>query len=201
MLPQSLSSSQNSKLLRRVHAEYNAALVASSKRITFSLDIPSDASPMFQVDLDNEVAPTPAGLSWRVRLSLLVAVDSEASNITTTDHQQLKHLRLDGTVGEWGSTWIAPSNIAPLQKKRSNTEISSALSWTRFIVSTLIGDGKDGNEAEVNGTGVSHQPDDDREEGDEGWQEMGVETVECEIPISIWPGNTAFKPSDVVFTV
>ncbi|KAK7464716.1 Golgi membrane exchange factor (Ric1p-Rgp1p) subunit [Stygiomarasmius scandens] len=33
------------------------------------------------------------------------------------------------------------------------------------------------------------------------WRELKVETVECEVPIRVWPGNTAYKPVDVVFDV
>ena len=38
-------------------------------------------------------------------------------------------------------------------------------------------------------------------EEDEGWREIAVETVECEVPVMVWPGNTAFRPEDVVFDV
>ncbi|KAI5122696.1 hypothetical protein M0805_009749 [Coniferiporia weirii] len=37
--------------------------------------------------------------------------------------------------------------------------------------------------------------------GEEGWAELRVETVECEVPIRVWPGNTAFRPLEVVFDV
>ena len=37
--------------------------------------------------------------------------------------------------------------------------------------------------------------------GDEGWGELRAEMVECEIPIRVWPGNTAFRPMEVVFDV
>ncbi|KAH8806930.1 Rgp1-domain-containing protein [Flagelloscypha sp. PMI_526] len=33
------------------------------------------------------------------------------------------------------------------------------------------------------------------------WREAKKETVECEVPIRVWPGNTAFKAGDVVFDV
>ena len=36
---------------------------------------------------------------------------------------------------------------------------------------------------------------------DDGWRPVRVETVECELPIKVWPGNTAFKALDVVFDV
>lgn len=37
--------------------------------------------------------------------------------------------------------------------------------------------------------------------GESGWGELRVETVECEVPVSVWPGNTAFRPVEVVFDV
>lgn len=37
--------------------------------------------------------------------------------------------------------------------------------------------------------------------GEEGWKEVKLETVECEVPIKVWPGNTAFRAVDVVFDV
>ena len=37
--------------------------------------------------------------------------------------------------------------------------------------------------------------------GEEDWKEVRVEMVECEVPIKVWPGNTAFKATEVVFEV
>jgi RAB6A-GEF complex partner protein 2 len=38
--------------------------------------------------------------------------------------------------------------------------------------------------------------------GDEDeWRKMKLERVECEIPIEVWPGNTAFRPAEVVFEI
>lgn len=34
-----------------------------------------------------------------------------------------------------------------------------------------------------------------------GWKEVRLETVECEVPVGVWPGNTAYKAVDVVFDV
>lgn len=36
---------------------------------------------------------------------------------------------------------------------------------------------------------------------EEDWKEVKVEMVECEVPIKVWPGNTAFKATEVVFEV
>lgn len=37
--------------------------------------------------------------------------------------------------------------------------------------------------------------------GEEGWRNVRLEMVECEVPVRVWPGNTAFKAMDVVFEV
>lgn len=39
----------------------------------------------------------------------------------------------------------------------------------------------------------------EQEEGD--WRDVQVEIVECEVPVVVWPGNTAFSAVDVVFEV
>ena len=36
---------------------------------------------------------------------------------------------------------------------------------------------------------------------EEEWRDVKVEMVECEVPIKVWPGNTAFKATEVVFDV
>jgi len=37
--------------------------------------------------------------------------------------------------------------------------------------------------------------------GEKGWTDVKVEMVECEVPVRVWPGNTAFKAVEVVFDV
>jgi hypothetical protein len=31
------------------------------------------------------------------------------------------------------------------------------------------------------------------------WQEIGLEVIECVVPIKVWPGNTAFRPNEIEF--
>jgi len=89
----------------------------------------------------------------------------------------------------------------PVQSSESATaETATGLrSWATYLASPFIGATtetySDGNEAdEING-------DDPVAEDDEGWSPIKVETVECEVPIKVWPGNTAFKAAEVVFEV
>ena len=49
---------------------------------------------------------------------------------------------------------------------------------------------------------VDDDDDDDDGDADKGeWAEMGVETVECLVPLRVYPGNTAFRALEVVFEV
>ncbi|KAF9490303.1 Rgp1-domain-containing protein [Pleurotus eryngii] len=233
-LPPSISPPSTSRHLRRVHAEQYSAFVASTLRTTFALDIPSDASPAFQVCLGPDSSQQkPGGLEWKVRLCLLVAIASETSR-PGTEGVRTKALVRDGPRGVWGSSWRAPASLAPMEKldllklpaqsqHRSGGNKSAAASnrvsrsWAASIVASLLGSGEreyhDGDEGgedeEENGEYDGVRADKEGgvgvgvvyDGGEEGWQDMAIEMVECEVPISVWPGNTAFKAVDVVFDV
>ena len=195
--------------------------MTSTLRTTFSLDIPSDGSPAFQVDVKGASSfpaarsGNPGGLEWKVRLCLLVSVGSPTSK-TDGNNVRLKNLVRDGPKGEWGSSWKATTTIAPMERPDPHATIngggkeepitpSTARSWMSFFTTNLLG---------VSEIGY-HDGDEDldedeeetkREEGDaygseEEWKELKVEMVECEVPIKVWPGNTAFKATEVVFEV
>lgn len=51
------------------------------------------------------------------------------------------------------------------------------------------------------GKGKGGKGDEDLGGGKDGWTELGVEMVECEVPVKVWPGNTAFRAMDVLFDV
>ena len=68
--------------LKRIHAEHHSSFTLNTLRTTFSLDIPSDASPAFRVCVGagtggSGSASASGGLEWKVRLCLLVAVAKE----------------------------------------------------------------------------------------------------------------------------
>lgn len=201
MLPMSLASRSNTRLLRRTHAEHHSSLVSATLRVTFALDIPPDASPAFQIEVQGESGylepPISAGggLEWKVRLCLLVAVASDESR-KGQDGVRLKTLVRDGPSGEWGISWRGAPTIAPLEQINDAAIVNSPSglrSWANYLASPF--------------TGVERYHDgDELDEGDEGevdeeWSTVKVETVECEVPIKVWPGNTAFNASDVVFNV
>ncbi|KAG6817284.1 hypothetical protein H0H87_010626 [Tephrocybe sp. NHM501043] len=228
-LPSTISPGTGSRYLRRMHAEHHVSFSSATLRTTFSLDIPSDASPHFQVCVGQNVPGGPVttlgGLEWKVRLCLLVAVASESAQ-AGTEGVRMKGMVRDGGRGEWGSAWRAPKSIAPMEKPPlpptpppSQTP-STPLSWGAFLASSLFGTGNEGEYLYHNGDldavgdeevvaydgvkpdmaggvgiGVNFGG------GEDGWKDVKLETVECEVPIKMWPGNTAFKAADIVFDV
>ncbi|KZW00700.1 Rgp1-domain-containing protein [Exidia glandulosa HHB12029] len=80
----------------------------------------------------------------------------------------------------WAASWIARASITPVAES-SSKEMHTPLtpSWTTFLGSPFA------RTPEV-GLGVS---------------DVRLETVEAEVPVRVWPGNTAFKAADVVFDV
>ncbi|KAJ3996375.1 Rgp1-domain-containing protein [Lentinula boryana] len=241
-LPYPISTTPNTaaatRQLKRVHVEYHSSFVLSTLRTTFALDIPSDASPAFQIKVgDNNLHPINAdtlpkpklegGLEWKVRLCLLVAVAKETSD-TGTEGVRFKSLVRDGPRGEWGSAWKAPISAAPREKPTSTDSSSGqqqqqqqqqgvVKSWTSFIAASFLDSLDDVDDddrwAGIEGHHVSYDGIKPNRAGGVGvgvnfgggmeakWQEVKLETVECEVPVRVWPGNTAFKPVDVVFDV
>ena len=186
-------------------------------RTTFSLDIPPDASPAFEVDVDAFSSPysratksRSGGLEWKVRLCLFVAVASEQAQ-EGADGVRLKHLVRVGQKGAWGTAWAAPATIAPSERPTTsslaapNAGTAATQSWTNFFASAFLGstepidqyhDGDEADGSDADGDDVEASVG-----GEEEWRALAVEMVECEVPVKVWPGNTAFKATDVVLEV
>ncbi|KAH6905798.1 Rgp1-domain-containing protein [Coprinopsis sp. MPI-PUGE-AT-0042] len=286
-LPSTISPPASNKHLKRTYAEHYSSMLINTVRTTFSLDIPSDASPTFQTGVGKTATPGipqhedhPGGVEWKLRLNLHVAVASEYADLGT-EGVRMKALARDGTRGEWSSSWKALNVVKPLQKVgpaptamsprmksphnspygqgRSGSRTTSNSSWSAFFASYIMPSAEekqyhDGDELEdeedekmsqstnsltgsragtrtsvdsstyassnpsVTGLGPgSSEPEVydgvkpdfaggvgvgvDFEGGKVGWTEVRVETVECEVPLRVWPGNTAFRALDVVFEV
>lgn len=239
-LPADLSSPSDTRYLKRVHAEHHTSFVTSTSRTVFSLDIPSDASPAFQVSLDPSSNSSPSskkgGLEWKVRLCLLVAVAKEDTWVGKEGFR-VKGLVREGPRGEWGSSWVPTRNAGGLQRMLPppgpGKEAGEAAggkpqgharskTWGEFFSNAFLGptenayhDGDDADlDSESNEDGDESFDSDEEErragrgkEVDLGggkdvlWSEIGVEMVECEVPVKVWPGNTAFRAMDVVFDV
>jgi RAB6A-GEF complex partner protein 2 len=201
---------------RRTHAEHHASFMPQTLRTTFALDIPSDATPSFRLSLGGKPSSSSeGGLAWKVRLCLLVAVAAPDA--------QVRGMVREGPRGHWGSTWIPTDSLAPLERERpppapAEKPASSPLptspaqtrSWASLLASAFLGV-SDGEGEGGEGGDEALTDEDDADEGggevdfgageEEEWREIAVETVECEVPVMVWPGNTAFRPEDVVFDV
>ncbi|TFK47962.1 Rgp1-domain-containing protein, partial [Heliocybe sulcata] len=199
-LPAAIGLIGNARQLRRVHAEHHSSFIPSMLRTTFALDIPPDASPAFQVGLEDGSG----GLEWKVRLCLLVAVASPGQGV------KLKQLVRDGPRGEWAASWRASSSIAPMerldprspnQNQTTTTPGGTLTSWASYFASFVgaAGEGTDYHDGDEDAEEDAASVDEKDGVPDDRWQELKVETVECEVPIKVWPGNTAFKAMEVVF--
>jgi RAB6A-GEF complex partner protein 2 len=209
-LPHSLAQStpNASRQMRRIHAEQHLSCLTSAIRTTFSLDIPSDASPAFQITIASEkqIETNYGGLEWKVRLCFLVAVAPPQTR-TGADGVRMKALTVDGPKGEWGTTWTSTRTISPLARMTaavpsnwpSSSSARATQSWTSFLAGAFLGLTEPDAQYHDGDEGID---DEEHElEPEEDWKEMVVEMVECEVPIKVWPGNTAFKATEMVFEV
>ena len=200
--------------MRRVHAEHHASFMPQTLRTTFALDIPPDAAPAFRISLGGASEPSEGGggggggLAWKVRLCLLVAVAAPDA--------QVRGLVREGARGQWGSTWVATDSLAPLERPskkaaelllppgspKAQAPAPQTRSWMSLLTSALLGMSEGGfHDGDEGPTDEDADGEVDLGAGEEGWREVAVETVECEVPVTVWPGNTAFRPENVVFDV
>jgi hypothetical protein len=202
--------------MRRVYAEDHAAVLSCALRTAFALDIPSDAAPAFALTLGDGPArangfagaphapvhapATKGGVEWKVRVCLLVCVVPERADV--------RGLRREGDIGEWGSAFVplptplcrrtaGPALTLAAAERASTDSVSSWTGWLSSIVAPVPTAFHDGDDASSDAG--SDESEDDERRG--GWEEMRTEMVECEVPVRVWPGNTAFRAMDVVFDV
>ncbi|KAG2036195.1 Rgp1-domain-containing protein [Suillus americanus] len=220
------STSTSTSTTRRIHAEHHASFTGSTLRTTFALDIPSDACPGFGIvcsslpllgngHINGSVSgngtgtgsgPGKAGgLTWKVHLTLLVGV--------TAPNARVRGLTRDGAPTAWGSAWRAPVGIAPEQQevpvspgsvgKEVGKQPHQQQSWASYLMSSFLGTGEkeyhDGDDIDDDEVPAQKGEGEQEQEGD--WRDVQVEIVECEVPVVVWPGNTAFSAVDVVFEV
>jgi len=198
----------SSEVSQRIHAQHHASLTIDMRRVSFALDIPSDASPAFEILQGTE--SDVGGLEWKLRLCLLVCVASSATPGNNAKGKgravEVKTMEQDGTSGEWGRAWRAGESLAPRERMRPVTVqaqvqgpvVKQATSgwWAALFNPFAAGSYHDGD---VHG---DHEEEGHSEgEGEGDWAEMGVETVECLVPLRVYPGNTAFRALEVVFEV
>ncbi|KZS90366.1 Rgp1-domain-containing protein [Sistotremastrum niveocremeum HHB9708] len=242
-LPPSLRSPipGSNRALRRVHAEHHTDLLNCTTRLSFGLDIPSDAAPAFRILDSSADDDGTGGLEWKVRICLLVAMpDSKAKETgRRTRQREIRMLDRDGKEGLWGSSYTACTEITPLERisKDAQSNGVEAQGWISYLTSPFLGSGSqetryhDGDVDTSSSPPQSPRPSSTSEEeedaassrswvrqkwkgkGKEGelesdglgspkdWRRMKTEMVECEVGLQVWPGNTAFRATEVTFEV
>lgn len=170
LLPPSASAAGHKQPdLRRVHAEFRASYVVHTSRTPFSLDIPSDAVPAFGLSAGPEGRR--GGLEWRLKLAFLVATPEEldADAFSEEDYRALEALE-DGEETPPPPTPLVPPEVlslVPVEGDCDNGPYTAAPGLAPYFV-------RDGD-----------------------WYESDTQTVQCEVPIQVLAGNTAFvvRPS------
>lgn len=110
------------------------------------------------------------GLQWRVRVALVVCMSART-----------RHVVRDGLGNEWGEAWRA-GELAPVGPVSSSSAVASGGGgWSAFF------GGWTGEEEPTEG-GV-------KEDEEDKWVKLKLETLECELPITVFPGSTAYQPN------
>ncbi|CCO33369.1 hypothetical protein BN14_07444 [Rhizoctonia solani AG-1 IB] len=154
----------------RKHAEHHVAYASGAQRAAFSLDIPSDGTPTFVLRTGESAGrgAIEGGLQWRVRMALVVCMTPAA---------RARYLELDGPGNDWGEAWHVPGDPAPLGPVDPKAPPTTTEGWGSFF------------------RGWTGDEEPTVQEPDEGWTRLRPETIECELPISVFPGSTAYQPS------
>ncbi|QRV76963.1 Rgp1 domain protein [Ceratobasidium sp. AG-Ba] len=162
----------------RKYAEHHAALALGTQRAAFSLDIPSDGAPSFGLVLNpttgqanGKTVPNGNYRALKVEGGLQWRIRM-ALLVCMAPPSRSRNVVRDGLGNEWGEAWRATSDLAPLAPA---PESGGSESWGAFF---------------GRWTG-----DEDGEGAEEKWIKTKLETLECELPITVFPGSTAYQPS------
>ena len=155
----------------RNHAEHRSAYTINTSRLAFSLDIPSDVTPAFS--LAAGAGGLNGGLEWRVRLAFLVATPPSGYRRHPTPRQVDEKIHGEG---QHQSVHLLPSAVSIGNEDDLFFAASTGLCP---LLPVQVGD----------------------EGADGGRDEMEAETVECEVPINVLAGNTAFVVRPSVYVV
>jgi hypothetical protein len=192
LLPLSPSSSGHVRqpVLSKLHAEHRSAYLNHTSRLAFSLDIPSDGTPAFLLSAGE--GGRRGGLEWRVKLAFLVATippmyrNSERRSVDYRGRKsmdergrrsfQARRMK-EGAEGVTGVSMIPIKGDLKQQDEDNQVYIAS----NSLAPMTRNSGGEEG-------------------EGGE-WLEWDCETIECEIPVRILAGNTAFLVRPSIYVV
>lgn len=110
--------------LTRIFAEAYQAVTIQTSRLSFSLDIPSDATPGFSVMAANDGHP--GGLQWKVKLSFLV-LQPRAHTKQSSGAHALRHVESQSEIAPAEEDLDNEYIIAPghLTSSRLNSDLLS----------------------------------------------------------------------------
>ena len=170
LLPLSANTSGHIKHppLARLHADYRSSYVLGTTRMAVSLDIPSDATPAFS--LAAGPGGKKGGVEWRVRLAFLVAVPASRRNRKSIDGRRGPRKSVDGHAGPTSVHLLPDSGPHATRDDKDNSFYAASPGLAPLVP-------------------VPHSKD---QSGQIMWEELKTELVECEIPIRVLAGNTAF---------
>ena len=153
--------------LDRLHAEHRTGYAVFASRLAFSLNIPSDVTPGFSLAAGPEGEK--GGLGWRIRLAMLVTVPRRRHR------QSLDRNARPGDAVESAKYLLA----VPSARDDGDNTVYTALT----SLAPVMPSHRKVREQESGGKMVSEI---------EEWREMDTETIECQVPIRVLAGNTAF---------
>ncbi|KAL1405293.1 Golgi membrane exchange factor (Ric1p-Rgp1p) subunit [Vanrija albida] len=187
LLPPSASHAGKARSpeLRRMHADSQSGYALHTSRISFTLDIPSDATPAFGVAAGGEGRP--GGVEWRVRLAFLVS--------SPPSPKGNGHARRSSVGGRKSAD--ARRSSSPEKRKSEDKRRPATSSISLLPVATGDGD----NQPFVASAGLAPLFAPGGTTNPELWAETRAETVECEVPVQVLAGSTAFVVRPSVYTV
>ncbi|WWD15907.1 hypothetical protein CI109_100331 [Kwoniella shandongensis] len=189
--PPSTSGPPKQPPLGRLHAEHHSSYALSASRIAFSLDIPSDATPAFSLAAGQGGK---GGLEWRVKLSFTVAVpphqhQHHSKQTQMRNGQQgrksLSDRDRDGKKRNEAVHLLPSSSLSSTTSGDTDNKFYSASETMSPLLPYPSPGGGQGEKMMRGG----------------GWHEMRTEVVECEVPVKVLAGNTAFVVRPSVYVI
>ncbi|OXG38828.1 hypothetical protein C360_01255 [Cryptococcus neoformans Bt15] len=185
--PSHPSSGATQPPLYKLHAEHHTLYALSAQRLSFSLDIPSDATPAFNLAAGEGEK---GGLQWKLKLNFTVGVPPREWKRKIDE----SNLKSENDVDTKGTMKCSGVHLLPIQHSRNvdgdNTFYSASTGITPLIP-----------RQRQNISSASGSKSDAKNEETVNWYESRTESVECEVPVRVLAGSTAFLVRPSVYAV
>ncbi|KIR25439.1 hypothetical protein I307_06022 [Cryptococcus deuterogattii 99/473] len=189
LLPPSLHSGGSTQpSLYRLHAEHHTLYALSAQRLAFSLDIPSDATPAFNLVAGEGEK---GGLQWKLKLNFTVGVPPREWKRKTN----ASNPKSENDVDAKGTMRSAGVHLLPTQSSRTADEGDNTFYSASTGITPLIPRHRQSMSS------ASGSKNDVRNEEAVNWCESRTESVECEVPVKVLAGSTAFLVRPSVYTI